>query len=185
MKFVSATTVALAGLLKAANANFDVYRGGISDNYGFPNDDAWMFYNNPPDCDHVKDWIWRGEDDVSGKKYGVRCKGKDCGPSAGEDDIQLLEFNFLDGYHWSKASYSCYEVSGIRLTFVCRYTATYKDRDWGLFDQDDKQIGQCMTFPGHEYECGLTVGRTFAVRKFRCLINSIDADDINSHRPKA
>jgi hypothetical protein len=105
MKFISTTTVALAALLQAANANFDVYAAGIGGNGISGNAWGYQVYDNPPSCDNIIDWIWRSSSDVSGGKYGVRCKGSGdgCDPSGDPSGIEEMEFNFNgDGYHWSK-----------------------------------------------------------------------------------
>jgi hypothetical protein len=46
-------------------------------------------------CDQSLGWIWRKSNDVSGGKYGVRCKGskRSCARSGSGDGIKELELN--------------------------------------------------------------------------------------------
>ncbi|KAI0178758.1 hypothetical protein GGR52DRAFT_533317 [Hypoxylon sp. FL1284] len=164
MKVIPATVIALAALLQVAHANFDVYAEGIGGNGISGNSWGYQVYDVPPECGDVNNWIWRKSDDVSGGKYGVRCKGTGDGCDASGDPagIQELEMNFNSGdFHWT----------------------IYAERDWGLFDMDDNQIGTCMPFPGDDFFCGTGVGRAEGYRKVRCLIDSVTSDDIKSHRP--
>lgn len=106
MKRFSATTVALAALLRAADANFDVYAAGVGGNGISGNSWGYQVYDGAVNCDDSLDWIWRASDDVSGGKYGVRCKGPDgsCASSGDPAGLEEMEFNFnSDDYHWSKS----------------------------------------------------------------------------------
>lgn len=108
MKFVSPTTVALAALLQAADADFDVYATGLGGDGITDNVWGYQVFDGAADCEKHLDWIWRSGDDVSGGKYGVRCKGQgaSCDPSSTDDPagIEEMEFNFnSDDYHWSKS----------------------------------------------------------------------------------
>ncbi|MBE3048616.1 hypothetical protein IMZ48_40170 [Candidatus Bathyarchaeota archaeon] len=106
MKFVSATTVALAALLQAADADFNIYRAGVGGNGISGNAWGYQVYEGEANCDNNKEWIWRSSKDVSGDKYGVRCKGggDSCDPSGDPAGIEEMEFNFAsDDHHWSKS----------------------------------------------------------------------------------
>ncbi|KAI1406282.1 hypothetical protein F4819DRAFT_441119 [Hypoxylon fuscum] len=165
MKLISATTVALTALLRVTHANFDVYAEGIGGNGISGNTWGYQVYDSEPDCDNIIDWIWRQSGDVSGGKYGVRCKGSDdaCAASGDPSGIEEMEFNFnSDDHHWT----------------------IYANRGWGLFDKSDKQVGTCMPFPDDDFSCGAGLGRAEGDRKVRCLIDSVNSDDINSHKPK-
>lgn len=59
----------------------------------------------------------------------------------------------------------------------------YANRDWGLFDLKDNKVGTCMPFPDETFYCGVGLGQVVGVRKIRCLIDSVNSEDINSHRP--
>lgn len=59
----------------------------------------------------------------------------------------------------------------------------YADRDHGLYD-GSKKIGNCFPFPGDDFYCGAGVGRVEGQRAIRCLINSINSEDINDNKPK-
>lgn len=54
-------------------------------------DNVWGFqvYDSPPACHDVIEWIWEVSKDVSGEKYGVRCKGPadDCATSGDPSGI--------------------------------------------------------------------------------------------------
>ncbi|KAI8951219.1 hypothetical protein F4801DRAFT_546080 [Xylaria longipes] len=164
MKFISTTAIALAAMLQVANANFDVYNQGIGGNGISGNTWGWQVYTSDPSCDDVHAWIWRDSSDVSGGKYGVRCKGDGCAAENDADpsDINEIEFNFnSDDFHFT----------------------AYKNRDWGLYDLDDNKIGTCMPFPDNNFYCGKGLGQANGIRKLRCLTNSITAEDINAHKP--
>lgn len=105
MKSIQVSTLVLTLLLHTADANFDVYMSGIGGDGITANVWAFQVYDSPPACHDVIDWIWQATGDVSGDKYGVRCKGSDAGCSSSGDpsDIEELEMNFnTDEYHWSK-----------------------------------------------------------------------------------
>lgn len=107
MKFSGALAIALATLLPAIKANFDVYRVGVSCSGICGNAEGWQVYEAEANCDNDLDWIWRDSDDVSGGKYGVRCEGDGCrrSPDVSTNDIETLEMNFnSDEYHWSKST---------------------------------------------------------------------------------
>jgi hypothetical protein len=104
MKYAAVTTIALAALLQAANANFDLYRVGIGGDGISGNAEGWHVYEGEPSCDQALDWIWRDSEDVSGGKYGVRCEGDGC-PRSDVDLslIEVVEMNFnREEHHWSK-----------------------------------------------------------------------------------
>lgn len=107
MKFSSATVIAVATLLQAVDANFDVYRVGIGGNGITGNSEGWQVYEAEANCDNKLDWLWRVSDDVSGGKYGLRCVGTPggCGRDDSNADIEILEMNF-NGEHFSKENRS-------------------------------------------------------------------------------
>jgi hypothetical protein len=105
MQFTQISIVALAALLQAVRADFDLYRIGISSSGIGGNGEGWQVYPDSWTCGDAVDWIWRDSDDVSGSKYGVRCEGDGCGRADGTDpaDIDTIEMNFnSDEYHWSE-----------------------------------------------------------------------------------
>ncbi|KAI2616284.1 hypothetical protein GGR54DRAFT_610259 [Hypoxylon sp. NC1633] len=164
MRFVSATTVALAALLQVTRANFDVYAEGIGGTGIAGNAWGYQVYDSEPDCDNIVDWIWRSSGDVSGGKYGVRCKASNDGCVASGDPtgIEEMELNFnTDDHHWT----------------------IYANRNWGLFDLSDKQVGTCQPFPGDDFFCGAGLGRAEGQRLVRCTIDSVNSDAITAHRP--
>lgn len=121
MKLISATTVALTALLRVTHANFDVYAEGIGGNGISGNTWGYQVYDSEPDCDNIIDWIWRQSGDVSGGKYGVRCKGSDdaCAASGDPSGIEEMEFNFnSDDHHWSKLPNYYRYLFGTRLIFI-------------------------------------------------------------------
>lgn len=105
MKFSQATIVAFAALLKVSKADFDIYWSKVGGNGISPNMDSWNIVDSDADCDALGDaTMWRGSDDVSGDKWGVRCKGK-CATDADPEDIKEIELNLnYDDHHWSKSN---------------------------------------------------------------------------------
>ncbi|KAM0325156.1 hypothetical protein ACHAQA_007695 [Verticillium albo-atrum] len=163
MKFemLSTMVITMGTLLPVATANFDIYAAGVNGN-GIGGD-AWGFqvYDTPPGCSDVHDWIWAKRDDVSSAR-GIRCKGE-CGSSTSgmvPSNVDELEMNFGD-YHWT----------------------IYKNRGFGFYNREGHKVGNCMPYEGHDFTCGGVFGRTNGHRKFRCLVNSVNADDINDNRP--
>lgn len=63
------------------------------------------------------------------------------------------------------------------------YIAIYANRNWGLFDLRDNKVGNCVPFPDRTFYCGVAVGQVEGVRRIRCMIESVNSKDINSHRP--
>ncbi|KAF2868136.1 hypothetical protein BDV95DRAFT_158257 [Massariosphaeria phaeospora] len=160
MKPISLTAVVLTALLQAVNADFNLYRVGIGGDGITGNSEGWQVYQDNAGCDNELDWIWRESDDVSGGQYGVRCEGDGCerGSDSNPSDIDLVEMNFdSDEHHW---------------TF-------YKDRDGSLHDLSDNRVGRCLPSSNEEFSCGLSTGRVEGVRKLRCEIEGVSANDIN------
>jgi hypothetical protein len=119
MKFVTAATAtALATLLPAVNADFVLFSQGVGGNGITGNSWGWQAYSSSePSCDEGHDWIWRKKDDVSGRKYGVRCKGS-CGGSSDPAEFEEVEMNFnSDDLHFSTRCIP--SLSFHELTMVC------------------------------------------------------------------
>lgn len=105
MKYAGTLAIALTALLQAVQADFEVYRVADSCSGLCGNAEGWQVYATEANCDNDLDWLWTDSDDVSGGKYGVRCKDDDdgCGRSDDSDsaNIEALEMNF-NAFHWSK-----------------------------------------------------------------------------------
>jgi hypothetical protein len=106
MQFTQISIIAFAAFMQAVQADFDLYRIGMSTGGIGDNAEGWQVYPDSWTCDDAIDWIWRDDDDVSGGRYGVRCSGgKGCDRADGSDpsDIDAIEMNFnSDDYHWSE-----------------------------------------------------------------------------------
>lgn len=185
MKFATASSLALATFLQAAKADFYLYAAGIGGNGIAGN--AWgyqVYGGDTVDCDNVIDWIWRSSDDVSGGKYGVRCKGPDdsCDSSGDPTGLEELEMNFnSDDFHWSKSLPTWRYHENCADLCVCE--ALYANRDWALVDLDGNQVGSCETVAdGSEFFCGAGLGRAEGQLKVHCTTDST-ADDINGNKP--
>jgi hypothetical protein len=103
MQFTQISIVALAALLQAVQADFDLYRIGAAPSKG--SGEGWQVHSDSWTCRDIMNQLWRESNDVSGDKYGVRCSGDGCGRSDGTDpsDIEIVEMNFnSDKYHWSE-----------------------------------------------------------------------------------
>jgi hypothetical protein len=103
MKFLTAATATtLVTLLPAVKADFVLFAQGIGGGGIIDNAWGWQAYSSSePSCDDVHSWIWRKKDDVSGGKYGVRCKGS-CGSSSDPAGFEEVEMNFnSDDLHFS------------------------------------------------------------------------------------
>ncbi|KAJ4301746.1 hypothetical protein N0V90_003839 [Kalmusia sp. IMI 367209] len=169
MKFTTAAVIAAFGLLQFASANFDVYRvldaTAVPDENPEPAIDEYMIFEAEPSCDDVENGVnWNESDDVSGDKQGVRVKG-DIDPND-PGKIEELEMNFHDSdpiYHWT----------------------IYKDRNYDLTGLDGNTYGNCIPFPGDDFQCNfplpLGVATKSGVRMFRCLTD-VTAEQIQSTR---
>ena len=72
----SAATLALG--VPAALGDFSIYAAGIGGNGITGNTNGWQVYPRTVwaiGCNEALGWVWRKSNDVSGGKYGVRCKG--------------------------------------------------------------------------------------------------------------
>jgi hypothetical protein len=99
----AAAATSLATLLPAVTADFVLYAQDIGGNGIIEGAQGWQAYPDVADCDSVRDWIWRTSDDVSGGKYGVRCKGS-CKYGNEAPDMEEVEMNFNnDDLHFSTA----------------------------------------------------------------------------------
>ncbi|KAI0460525.1 hypothetical protein F5B21DRAFT_519251 [Xylaria acuta] len=77
-------------------------------------------------CDHAtyNSGIWEDRDDVSGGKLGMRCDpSRDVGFPLYRDPLEVVEFN--TGKFWAG------------------HQTVYSDRDYGLYDLDDRKTAQC------------------------------------------
>lgn len=92
------STAALALAIPTAFGDFSIYAASIGGNGISGNSIGWQVYPRTIlaiGCDDALGWIWRKSNDVSGGKYGVRCKGsKDsCTRSGSGEGIKVLELN--------------------------------------------------------------------------------------------
>jgi hypothetical protein len=98
----SLSLVALLTLLPAAvTANFDIYSG--SDFAWDTAFETWQIFEAEPSCnDAYSSPLYFNRDDVSGRKYGVRCEGGCNNKDPG--DIKTLEMHFGNNplWHWSE-----------------------------------------------------------------------------------
>ncbi|KAF2149361.1 hypothetical protein K461DRAFT_270964 [Myriangium duriaei CBS 260.36] len=162
---IPVSLIALVAVLPATNADFTLYAEGIGGNGISGNAWGYQVYDGKAECDHIIDWIWRTSSDVSGGKYGVRCKGDgdSCASSGDPAGIKELEMNFNSAeHHWT----------------------LYAARDWGLYDLKDNKVGSCeaIKHPGDQFFCGAGAGRAEGQAKLRCKVDAT-AEDINKHRP--
>ena len=100
MKLTFSAIIAAASLVHNAGADFDLYGAGIGGNGISGNAWGYQVYDGEMSCKHVLDWIWRSSSDVSGGKYGVRCKGCDGNDPSKFDEVEM-NFNTKD-HHWSE-----------------------------------------------------------------------------------
>ena len=88
----------MALVIPAVPGDFSIYAAGIGGNGISGNSNGWQVYpktNGAISCDEALEWIWRKSNDVSGGKYGVRCKGDShsCAQSGSGSGIKELELN--------------------------------------------------------------------------------------------
>lgn len=103
MYYAAAATIALAAILQAANANYDLYRVGLNNGLTAGTVQGWQAYPEEANCDIKMNWVWLDTKDASG--VGVRCEGSGCVRSGNVDsaNIDVLEMNFLrKDRHWSE-----------------------------------------------------------------------------------
>lgn len=92
----SAATLALA--IPAALSDFSIYASIIGGNGISVDTNGWQIYPRTIGaigCNEALGWSWRKSNDVSGGKYGVRCKGskRACAWSGPGEGIKELELN--------------------------------------------------------------------------------------------
>ncbi|RYC56479.1 hypothetical protein CHU98_g9730 [Xylaria longipes] len=76
--------------------------------------------------------IWSNKGDVSGNKLGMRCDpSQDVGFPLYRDPLEVVEFN--TGKFWA----------GHQSTYAFSYYPVYSDRDYGLYDLDNRKTAQC------------------------------------------
>lgn len=99
MKISTVSTAAsLALAIPAALGDFSIYAASIGGNGIAGNSIGWQVYPQTiwaTGCNNTLGWVWRKSNDVSGGKYGVRCKGNKgaCAPSGSGEGIKELELN--------------------------------------------------------------------------------------------
>lgn len=88
----------LALVIPTVLGDFSIYAASIGGNGISGNSNGWQIYpktSGPIGCDNALGWVWRKSNDVSGGKYGVRCKGSknSCNRSTSGEGIKELELN--------------------------------------------------------------------------------------------
>ncbi|KAL5390593.1 hypothetical protein DPSP01_001668 [Paraphaeosphaeria sporulosa] len=172
MKFTAtATTLAAFSLLRLASANFDLYAvldtTVVPDENPEPAIDEWRVFEAEPDCDDAKNAAnWNDSDDVSGDKQGVVFEGDKDPQDPGK--ATRVEMNFHDTdpvYHFT----------------------IYKDRNYDMIGLDGNTYGNCIPFPGDDFQCNyplpLGVQTLSGARYFRCLTD-ITAQQLNEANNK-
>ncbi|KAF5011161.1 hypothetical protein FDECE_2725 [Fusarium decemcellulare] len=167
MKLTLSLITLSALLVSRVAADFDVYmeyNSGVFWNYS-----PWAVWQEPPtNCATrifpAPNWLWKS--DVSGKKLGVRCKGKGCGLNEDAHGIRELEMHFSNNplYHWT-----IYLSEGAS--------------EGNMQGLDEKTYGVCHVDQdtAKDYACyqnsgGQNIWRT-GFRKFHC-VTKFTADDI-------
>lgn len=89
---------ALALVIPTVLGDFSIYAASIGGNGISGNSNGWQVYpktSGAIGCDNALGWVWRKSNDVSGGKYGVRCKGSksSCYRSTSGEGIKELELN--------------------------------------------------------------------------------------------
>lgn len=142
MHFLFFLSLAFACLVKA---DFYVYEYATSFIAGI------KFHSSPtPTCldlGHAHEWYFSS--DVSGDKQGCRIvRGSDRKAAP-----EVLECN-TDFGHLSKlfSLRSSYRFPELQTNLAI--TAIYKDRNWGVFDLEDKQHGNCQPYTDYTFDCG-------------------------------
>ena len=105
MKLTSFLAPLLSGVLPLVSANFDVYyvrqvtfqSGANVILEGFA-----IFGNDPSRDDVGRAKFWQKKSDVSGSKADFRCAGSGCFLYGEPGNIDQMEMNFGNGYHFSK-----------------------------------------------------------------------------------
>lgn len=125
---------------------------------------AASFHSLPePGCQNLDyaDW-WIYQSDVSGDKKGCRIvRGSDTGAAP-----DVLECN-TDFGHFSKLFRATQHIDSAK--FKLTSTAVYKNRNWGVFDLDDKQHGTCQPYTDYKFDCNrLSIYRRKGHSLFNC-----------------
>ncbi|KAJ4352466.1 uncharacterized protein N0V89_007814 [Didymosphaeria variabile] len=164
---VTASAVSAFTLFHLALANFDLYRGtdvtAVPDDNPEPALDVWQVFDGEPDCDDASSaQTWDDSDDVSGDKFGVVYEPRPADPSD-PGAATRVEMNFHDTdpvYHFT----------------------IYKDRNYDMIGLDGNTYGNCVPFPGDDYQCNypLPLGDRVlsGARFFRCTTD-LTAQQIN------
>lgn len=172
MKQFPVAAAAIAALVPAALADFDVYFVQFGEGVSQTGGTGWEVYDGEPSCDDVGKGITFGGDDDVSKIFGVRCKGDGCNPSRKTDPsaIEEMEMNFHEDYRFSKSLCPSWSVS--RVAWLIIVLAMYKNGNYALVDTNDSQIGTCEPFPGDSFDCTDTapIGLPHSIgdRKIRC-----------------
>ncbi|KAF2445046.1 hypothetical protein P171DRAFT_485118 [Karstenula rhodostoma CBS 690.94] len=165
MKTTFAPLFLFAGL---AAANFDLYQVDENNSWdGTGVFSQWMLFEAEPDCEqalgHRDSFRVNASDDVS-EDGGVRCEPvEQCYYYGNPSEISTLEMNFNSNdpakYHFT----------------------IYKDRNFDMVGLDGNVYGNCIVFPGDDFQCSEGTYSNGGKRMFRCLTditvqNIIDAN---------
>lgn len=105
MKSSVASLASVVAVVRVASADFLLYYGMNTHIPDTGSSTGWFTFDGEPNCDDVYNSIMhQGKADVSGTKWGARCKGCD-GDDWTAEDVEELEININvdgDGPHWSK-----------------------------------------------------------------------------------
>ncbi|KAM0709459.1 hypothetical protein Q7P35_003498 [Cladosporium inversicolor] len=150
------SAVILALAIPAALGDFSIYASIIGGNGISVNTNGWQIYPRiigAIGCNGALGWSWRKSNDVSGGKYGVRCKGskRSCAWSGSGEGIKELELN-------------------ARQTSKGRdpHFTYYANRGGAIVDLDDKILGTCKVAPEQNFYCGMNTGQAQGTRKLDC-----------------
>ncbi|KAF1974935.1 hypothetical protein BU23DRAFT_597921 [Bimuria novae-zelandiae CBS 107.79] len=135
-----------------AAANFDLYlvtenNAGDTQNFGM-----WSIFEAEPDCNNAWNaYTVQSGEDVSGGA-GVVCEGvKECYYDSDPSAVSRLEMNFNNDdptkYHFT----------------------IYKDRNLDMIGLDGNVYGNCIVFPGDDFDCRTDLAFRYGKRMFRCL----------------
>ena len=105
MQFTYHFVALLSTLLPVVNANFDIY--AVRQVTFSPTTPitltGFSFFGNDLSRDNVgKAKFYRALSDVSGSKTGVRCGGSGCGLDGEPGNVDVMEMNFGNNWHFSE-----------------------------------------------------------------------------------
>lgn len=193
MKFSTLTsTAALTLAIPTVLGDFSMYASSVGGNGISGNSMGWQVYSKtsgPIGCNDALGWVWRKSNDVSGGKYGVRCKGsKDaCTRATSGEGIKELELNARrtskdENPHFSKAPFrsnlersihvSIFKSQDLTITLA----AYYANRGGAIVDLKDNKIGTCTVAPDQYFYCGINAGQAQGARKLDCISSLTEKD---------